>query len=367
MADTTRDIPETMRAVVCHGPEDYRLERIATPRASPGEVIIRVEACGICAGDVKCQLGAAMFWGGDEPWVRPPVVAGHEFIGRVVELGPGASAKHCLKIGDRAISEQIVPCWQCRFCRSGRYWMCERHYLYGFQREFNGGMAEYMRFPADALNYRVPEALSLEAAAVIEPLACSIHAVQRAEIQLGDVAVVAGCGPLGLGMIAAAKQRGPGKLVALDLRPSRLALAREMGADVTLNPAEVDVVATVKAMTEGYGCDVYIEATGHANAVAQGLAMIRKLGTFVEFSVFGSETTVDWSIIGDRKELNIHGSHLGPYCYPLAIDYQLRGLIDGGRMVTHRYPLDAFAEAFETMHAGHDPAGRDAIKVVLTP
>ena len=361
------DIPATMRAVVSYGPEDYRLEELPTPRAGPGEVVIKVEACGVCASDIKCYTGAAMFWGGEQPWVRPPVVAGHEFIGRVVELGAGAAEKSGLKVGDRTISEQIVPCWECRFCRSGRYWMCERHYLYGFQRELNGGMAEYMRFPAGALNYRVPDELSLEASVVLEPLACSIHAVQRAEIQLGDVVVVAGCGPLGLGMIAAARLRGPGALVALDLKANRLELARQMGADVTLNPAETDVVAAVKAMTGGYGCDTYVEATGHPTAVVQGLQMIRKLGTFVEFGVFGQPTTVDWSIIGDRKELNIHGSHLGPYCYLLAIDYQARGLIAGGRLVTHKYPLEQFAEAFETMHAGHDPAGRDAIKVILTP
>lgn len=368
MSARASEIPSTMRAVVCHGPEDYRLEEVPTPRAGPGEVIVRVEACGVCASDVKCHIGAAMFWEGPKgPWVIPPVVAGHEFIGRVVELGDGAAEKHGLKIGDRAISEQIVPCWKCRFCQSGRYWMCERHYLYGFQSELNGGMAEYMRYPAAGLTYRVPDELSLEAAVVIEPLACSIHAVQRADIQMGDVVVVAGCGPLGLGMIATARLRGPGKLVALDLRPNRLELAREMGADLALNPGEIDVVDAVRELTDGYGCDVYVEATGYPKAVTQGLEMIRKLGTFVEFGVFAQPTTVDWSIIGDRKELDVRGAHLGPYCYPLAIDYQVRGLVDGGRMVTHRYSLEQFEEAFETMHAGQDPSGRDAIKVILTP
>ena len=95
--------------------------------------------------------------------------------------------------------------------------------------------------------------------------------------------------------------------------------------------------------------------------------MIRKLGTFVEFGVFAQPTTVDWSIIGDRKELDIRGAHLGPYCYPLAIDYLSRGLIDAGRLVTHRYPLESFEEAFETMHDGQDRAGREAVKVVLMP
>ena len=310
-----------------------------------------------------------MFWGGSgfTRYVRPPFVPGHEFVGRVVELGPGAGERCGLKIGDRAISEQIVPCGKCRFCTSGRYWMCERHYLYGFQGETNGGMAEYMRFPIEGRNYRVPDEFSLETSAALEPLACSIHAVQRADPQLGDVVVVSGCGPLGLGMIATARLRNPGKLVALDLNPSRLELARQMGADVTINPGEVDAVAEVKGLTEGYGCDVYIEATGYPASVIQGLDMIRKLGTFVEFGVFAQPTTVDWSVIGDRKALDIRGAHLSPYCYPLAIDYQRRGLIDAGRLVTHRYPLERFAEAFETMHVGHDSAGNASIKVILTP
>lgn len=361
-------LPATMRAVVCHGPRDYRLEELPTPRAGPGEVVIRVEACGVCAGDVKCYAGAAMFWEGAKgPWVQPPVVAGHEFVGRVVELGPGAAERCGLEVGDRAISEQIVPCWRCRLCRSGRYWMCERHHLYGFQSYLNGGMAEYMRFPSDAINYRVPDGLPLEAAVMVEPLACSIHAVQRADIQLGDVVVVAGCGPLGLGMIGAARLRGPGRLIALDLKPARLELAREMGADLTLNPGEVDVIGAVRDLTDGYGCDVYVEAAGYPSAVTQGLEMVRKLGTFVEFGVFAEPTTVDWSIIGDRKELDVRGAHLGPYCYPLAIDYLQRGLIDAGRLVTHRLPLESFEEALEAMHAGHDSSGRDAVKVVLTP
>ena len=367
-SDPTPELPATMSAVVCHGPRDYRLESVPVPRAGADDVVIRVEGCGVCAGDVKCFLGAAMFWEGPKgPYVRTPVIAGHEFVGRVVEIGDRAAAKHGLKPGDRVVSEQIVPCWECRYCRGGRYWMCERNLIYGFQPEVHGGMAEYMRFPAGALIHRVPDELSIEAAVMIEPLACSIHAVQRAGIELGDTVVVAGCGPLGLGMIGAARLKSPGRLVAIDLHPGRLALAQRMGADLLLNPTEVDAVAAVRDLTDGYGCDVYVEASGHPSAVTQGLEMIRKLGTFVEFGVFAQPTSVDWSIIGDRKELNVLGAHLGPYCYPLAIDYVQRGLIDVAPLVTHEYPLDRFAEAFAAMHAGADAAGRDAIKVVLRP
>jgi len=115
-------------------------------------------------------------------------------------------------------------------------------------------------------------------------------------------------------------------------------------------------------LTEGYGCDVYIEATGHPKAVEQGLHMIRKAGTFVEFSVMREPVTVDWTIIGDTKELNIHGSHLGPYAYPLAIDYIHRGLIEVEHIVTHQLPLEDYLTGFEMVQKGSD-----SIKVQLVP
>lgn len=357
-------LPPTMRAVVCHGPGDYRLEEVPTPFAGPGEVVIRVEACGICASDGKCYSGAPLFWGDAyrAGYVETPVIAGHEFVGIVAQLGEGAAERTGLAVGDRATSEQILPCWECRYCRRGQYWMCQVHNIYDFKRLAPGGMAEYVRFPAGALNYRVPAEVSPRHGALIEPLACSIHAVQRANIELGDVVVVAGAGTLGLGMIGAARLKSPGLLVAVDLSDDRLAIARCLGADLCLNPAKEDVLRRVRDLTEGYGCDVYIEATGHPKAVEQGLHMIRKLGTFVEFSVMREPVTVDWTIIGDTKELNIHGAHLGPYCYPLAIDYIRRGLISVDPIVTHELPLEAYRAGLEKVLSG-----RESIKVLLRP
>jgi len=141
-----------------------------------------------------------------------------------------------------------------------------------------------------------------------------------------------------------------------------LEVARACGADLTLNPRRVDVIDEVLRLTDGYGCDVYFEATGHPASVEQGLHMIRKLGTFVEFSVMREPVTVDWTIIGDTKELNIHGSHLGPYCYPLAMDMLVKRQIPVERIVTHRLDLAAYREAIELVHAG-----RDSIKVMLVP
>lgn len=355
------NLPETMKAIVTYAPRDYRLEEVEIPKVEAGEILIKVEACGICASDAKTYEGAAMIWGNEiQPrYIKTPVIPGHEFIGYAVELGEGVEG---FELGDRIISEQIVPCWECRFCKHGQYWMCEKHDIYGFQHNVNGGMAEYMKFPKEAINHKVPKFLSLEEAVLIEPYACSLHAVQRAQIQIGDTVVISGAGTLGLGMVGAARLAGPGKLIVLDLNDDRLAIAEKFGADLVLNPSKMDVISEIKKQTDGYGSDVYIEATGHPKSVEQGLLAIRKLGRFVEFSVFKDPVTVDWSIIGDRKELDIMGAHLGPYCYPLVIEGIASGRLPTEGMVTHRLPLEKFIEGFDLVKNG-----KESLKVVLIP
>ena len=356
------NIPKMMKAVRVYAPQDYRLEEVPVPTIGPGEVLVKVLASGVCASDVKTYEGYRV-WGspGIAPYIETPVTAGHEFVGEVVALGEGAADKYGLQIGDHAVSEQIVPCWNCRYCNHGQYWMCQQHDIYGFKRErAEGSWAEYMRFPANAINYKVPREIPATQAALIEPMACAIHAVQRGDLQLGDVVVIAGMGPIGLGMLQTARLKGPGLLIALDLKPHRLELAEQLGADLAIDVSQGDAVERVLELTDGYGCDVYIEATGAGPAVPQGLQMVRKLGTFVEFSVHAGPVAVDWSIVGDVKELNIHGAHLGAYAYPLAIDYLLNGQIDGEALVSHQMPLAKFAEALEIAHRGDE-----SIKIIL--
>ena len=364
MFKSLANLPKSMPSVICHGPEDYRLEERPLPKVGAGEVLIKVKSTGICASDIKCYLGAGLFWGNEhrEGYCQAPVTPGHEFVGEVVALGEGASEKYKLELGDIAISEQIVPCWNCRFCNRGQYWMCEHGDVYGFRQKAYGSWAEYMVFPANAINHKVPKDLPFHHAVFIEPLSCSIHAVERGDIQYQDTVVIAGCGPLGLGMVVAAKMKGPERIIALDLSDERLELAKRCGADMGLNPKNTDVVSTVKELTEGYGCDVYIEATGHPSAVVQGLNMIRKLGTFVEFSVMRELVTVDWTIIGDGKELNIHGSHLGPYCYPVAIKMLQEGKLPIDEIVTHRLPLTDFQKGLDMV-----ASGLTSVKVTLEP
>ncbi|AKL93840.1 sorbitol dehydrogenase GutB [Clostridium aceticum] len=351
-----------MKAVVCYGPEDYRVEEVPVPKIGKEEVLIKVEACGVCGSDVKAYYGSDMYWAGEDPWLKAPVIPGHEFYGVVVELGEGAAEKFELKVGDRVTADQINPCGKCRFCQTGKYWMCEVHNIYGFQKDVaEGAMAEYMKFSSTSKIHKITDGVTPEEASLIEPMGCAIHTVQRANIEFEDVVVMAGAGTLGLCMIQLIALKTPKKLIVLDVNEKRLEMAKKFGADICINPKEEDAVKKVKELTDGYGCDVYIEATGSPIGVTQGLEMVRKLGRFIEFSVFGKETTTDWSVIGDRKELDIRGSHLSPYTYPIAIDLFERKLVTAEGIVTHSYKLEDFVEAFQKAQMP------DAIKVLLKP
>lgn len=355
-------IPEKMKAIVAYAPGDYRLEMVPTPRAEKDDVIVKVEGCGICAGDIKAYGGAPSFWGGEgsPPYIKAPVIPGHEFVGTVVEVGPDQKE---FKVGDRVVSEQIVPCWECRFCKTGKYWMCQKHDLYGFQNNVNGGMAEYMRYPHESLKYKIPDDMPVEQALLVEPYACSKHCVDRANISNEDFVVLSGAGTLGLGMVGLIRMRNPAKFIVLDLNDNRLELAKKFGADIVMNPKKENVVEKILEMTDGYGCDVYIEAAGHPASVTQGLEMIRKLGRFIEFSVFKDLVTADWSIISDRKELDLLGAHLSPWCFEPVIKWIYEGKLPTEGVVTHKFGLDDWEKAFELAATGAD----NAIKVALIP
>lgn len=356
------NIPKEMMALVCYKPGDYKIEKVSVPELYEGEILIKVEVCGICAGDIKAYHGAESLWGSlsQSPYIKAPVIPGHEFVGKVV--AKSKNVKHNVQIGDRIIAEQIVPCWECKFCKTGRYWMCNKHDCYGFQSNVNGAMAEYMKITKESIVHIVPYELPLDKAVLIEPYSCAKHCVDRANVSNEDVVVLSGAGTLGLGMVGGIKMRNPKKLVVLDLKDNRLELAKKFGADIVINPIKEDVKKIVDELTEGYGCDIYIEAAGHPESVKQGLELIRKLGRFVEFSVFNKPTTVDWSIIGDRKELDILGVHLSPYCYETVIEWIANGNISTEGVVTDKFSLKDWEAAFKTAEKS-----KESLKVVLIP
>lgn len=355
---------QDINAVVCYGPEDYRYERQPVPVRGPGELLLRVTAVGICASDLKCFHGAPLFWGDEtrEPYCQAPVIPGHEFTGVVAELDDTAAAQWGVAAGDHVVAEQIVPCGECRYCIGGDYWLCQRNDIFGFHQATPGAMAEFMRIPATARVHAVPAGLPPAYAAFAEPLSCSLHAVARAGIEMGDVVVVAGAGPIGLGMVTGSAAKHPRAVVALDLDAGRRDLALACGADLAADPLGEDVVALVRDLTGGYGCDVYLEATGHPAAVGQGLAMLRKRGTFVEYSVMREPVTVDWTIIGDSKELDVRGAHLGPGCWPVAIRMIAEGALPMERIITHQLPMENFADGI-----GLVGDGTRSVKVTLVP
>ncbi|MDO5711200.1 MAG: alcohol dehydrogenase catalytic domain-containing protein [Micrococcales bacterium] len=357
-------LPERMQAVLVYGPKDYRLEEIDVPTRGAGELLVKVEAVGICASDLKCYAGAAKFWGDENrpAWTETDVVPGHEITGRVVALDDQARERWNVELDDRVVVEQIVPCWDCRYCDTGNYHMCEVHNMYGFKRANPGGMEEYLVLSKESLVHKISKDMPPAHAAFAEPLSCALHAIERAEITFSDVVVVAGCGPIGLGMIAGAAAKFPATIVALDMDPRKLELARKTGADVVINIAEEDAVARIKEMTGGYGADVYLEGTGHPSAVIQGLNCLRKLGRFVEYSVFKEDVSVDWSIISDDKELDVRGAHLGPNCWPAAIRLIEEGRLPMDEICTHQLPLADFQKGLDLV-----ASGKESIKVSLIP
>lgn len=351
----------TMKALVSYAPFDYRYEEVPIPQIGPGELLLKVKACGICAGDIKAYHGGIRIWGTSEAdrYIEAPVIGGHEFYGEVVEIGEGVTE---YQLGDILTTEQIVPCNECRFCREGKYWMCQRSAVFGFKQYAQGGFAEYVKLSKNCINHKLPGHFTMEQSVLVEPVACGMHAVERGRIRHSDVVVIAGLGAIGLAMVSMARLSLPKMIIGIDVREERLKLSERFGADVLLNPAECNVAEEIKGLTEGLGCDVYIEASGSEKSVAQGMESLKNLGKYVQMGVFADLVKADWNVIGDGKELHIYGSHLSALNYPAVIKGIDTGLIPTEGLISHKFRLKDWKEAFET--AENHP---EAIKVVLVP
>uniref|UniRef100_A0A7S0BKG9 Enoyl reductase (ER) domain-containing protein n=1 Tax=Rhodosorus marinus TaxID=101924 RepID=A0A7S0BKG9_9RHOD len=371
MGTIDRDVPDFMDAVVNFAPKDFRFSReMETPKKPEHGIVVKVTGCGICASDVKCYEGAGRYWGDsvNEKWVQAPIIPGHEFVGEVAEISEKDSDRLGLCIGDQVTSEQIVACYKCLYCKKGKRWLCQEHDIYGFRKAVPGAFAQYMVFPENSRSYKIKKSVEPKHAAYTEPLACAIHGVSRGRVEMGDTVVVSGSGAIGLGMITALKaEKRASRIIALDCSDERLEIARKCGADILLNPLKENVVDSVKNICGGYGCDVYLEAAGNPASVIQGIQMTMKGGRFVEFGVFKDKTELDWSLIGDTKELEILGGHLGgDDGYQKAISWLESGLIPVEQIVTDEISLRDFRQGVDVADKGsHGEA--NSIKVVLTP
>lgn len=352
---------EKMKALFSYAPYNNRLEEIDIPEIGPDELLVKVKGCGICAGDVKSYHGGIRIWGTSEEnrYIEAPVIGGHEFFGEVVEAG---KSMHAYQQGDRVVAEQIVPCNECDFCRQGKYWMCTGSAVYGFKQHIQGGFAEYIKLHKNSIVHKIPESFTTEQAVLVEPIACGMHAVELAGIKHDDVVVIAGLGAIGTSMINLAKLYLPKTVIGIDIRGYRLEMGKRYGADYVLNPSTCDVEAEIKKITGGYGCDVYIEASGSEKSVSQGLNSLKNHGSYVQMGVFADEVKADWNIIGDGKELIIKGSHLSALTFKSVIIGIESGLIKTDGLISHSYPLDEWEMAFEV--AEKEP---EAMKVMLTP
>ena len=277
-----------MKALVkkAKGKGQIELMDYPVPQVKEGYVLIKIKAAGICGSDLK-------IYDDDHPYY-PPVVLGHEFSGVIEEMGSGVEG---WRTGDRVVSEvHGLVCGRCRFCLSGEKHVCPSKRALGWG--IDGGFAEYVSVPSWLL-HRIPEQITFEEAAVMEPLAIAIHGVlERARVEPEDVVVVLGCGPVGLLALQTAKAEGASKVFITGITQDeklRLKLARELGADRTINVEKEDPVAVVRESTGGVGADLVVEVSGAPQAIAQGFRIVRTHGRFLAIGIpAGQEVPIAW-------------------------------------------------------------------------
>jgi 2-desacetyl-2-hydroxyethyl bacteriochlorophyllide A dehydrogenase len=347
-----------VKAAVYHAPFDMTVEEFPDPQAGPDDVVVKVHACGICGSDLHGYRAGL--------WVEPGEVMGHEWAGEIVETG--ANVRH-LKPGDRVTVGNPGG--------SSRGMGFEKYVGYGLP----GAYAEYVRIPDMAVPGRagvIPDELSYEEAAALEPLRCGLHAVALATLEPDDWAVVIGAGMIGLGCLQALKVTTSCRVIAVDVSDRRLELAEAFGADVTINARTDDTLAEVKEITgEGYYgwgkqaagrwslgalAGVVIEAAGTPRTLLQALEMVRFGGTVIQVALFEEAVTFDPTII-TQKQIRLQGSAgFGLAPFELAAELVRSGRVRLAPILTHRFSLDRIVEAFE-MQMNTPASG----KVIITP
>lgn len=323
------------------------------PKVGEGYVLLQIMAAGICGSDLK-------IYNDDHPYY-PPVILGHEFSGQIADVGPGVKG---WQEGDRVVSEvHGLVCEHCRFCLSGEKHVCPSKRALGWG--IDGGFAEYVSVPAWLL-HRIPEDVSYEEAALLEPLAIVIHGMlERARVEPEDVVVVLGCGPLGLLALQVAKSEGASRVMITGVDQDeklRLRIAKELGADRTINVEKEDPVALVKEMTGGIGADLVVELSGSPAAISQGLRMVRTHGRFLAVGIpVDQEVSIPWKeTIFKAPSLVFHFSS----CYSSwerGLSLLGRKKVDAKSLISKVLPLKDWEEGFALAKSGK------AIKVVLKP
>ncbi len=352
-----------MRAAVFHAPGDIRVEEVARPRPGPGEAVIRVTLTTICGTDVHILKG--------EYPVEPGLIVGHEPVGVISELGPGVTG---YQIGERVLVGAITPCGQCHACLSGNLAQCGHGSGYEaiggwrFGNTINGAQAEYLLVPfAQANLAHIPESLTDEQVVLLSDIASTgFSGAESGKVKIGDTVVVFAQGPIGLCATAGAKLMGAALVIGVEGDANRAKVARQMGADVILDPGSGDVPAEVRRLTMGLGADVAIEALGQQATFESALRSIRPGGTVSSLGVYSGKLEIPYEAFSAGLADKTIVTTLCPGGKERM--GRLMRMVETGRfdplpLITHRYPLDDIGEAYRLFSNRLD----DVLKVAIRP
>lgn len=340
-----------MKALVYLGPRDIQYKEVETPEPNQGEVLIKVKAVSICGSDLTGYKG--------ESAMRvPPLIMGHEFSGEVAKLGPGVEG---IRIGERVIVETNLYCGKCADCLAGFTNVCDNRRIIGTTMKagsYNGAMAEYVVAPAEKV-ISLPDNVSYEAAALVEPLAITLRATKYAGNLKDKFVVVYGSGPIGLLTMQCAKFFGAREIVAVDVLEDRLRMARECGATNVIHSKD-DVPGMIRKMTDGVGADVVFDAAGVEETVNGGVEIVRNGGRVVWIGLGDTRINFDYKH-AVCKEIDFQSSYMYTTEMREGLEMLKVGKMDIERIITGKYPMSEGPRIFEELASRKS---RD-IKVIL--
>ncbi len=337
-----------MRAALFPTPEACEIVERELPVPGERQALLRVEACGLCGTD-------AHIYRGQFP-ARFPLIAGHEFAGVVEEVGADVPF---LRPGDRVAVDPNIHCGSCRPCRRGLVHLCRNLAAIGVTQD--GGFATHCLVPAPQC-HKVPPAVSLDLAAMAEPVACCIHGLDRARVRSGDVVLLIGAGAIGLILLQLALLQGAATAIVSELNPEKRAMAEGLGATRVVDPREEDLEKIVKAATEGSGPDVVIECVGGCETAQQALYLAGEGGRVLLFGVAPAEGRISLSPYEVyRKEICITGSFTNPFTHHRALALLGSGRVKVEELISRRLPLDEIPQGIELLESG------TATKILVEP
>lgn len=330
-----------MLSVIFEGHSKLRVSEAPEPKAASGEALLSVEYTGVCGSDLT-------LFAGKNPRAKLPVIPGHEFSARVLEIGEGGSGRLGLGVGARVTVIPTITCGSCELCLSGKSHLCRSLRFLGIQ--MNGSMTKLVTAPLANL-YPVPESVSDEQAALTEPIAVAVHAVRRARTQVGDRILVVGAGPIGLLVALISRMSGASKVIMTEVAADRIATAEGFGFEVVpVTPGEP--VSDLAKRLDGFEPEVLFECTGHPSATAPMIELSRFTGQVVIVGAYKEPAPVDLFRL-QRKELAVTGSFAyGPDDFARALALLTASPELFGRLVTHVVPLERAQEAMEMMIGG---------------